>query len=153
MLSHANVQYICTLLHVLTVHIQSIICIDMYIYAVLNLLNLIRSCIIIYELFCLFSCMYLFAFITCSLLIETMFYQTLQSCMHYLPAGALSDGLLLPPRHRDELEDMLRAITMERARIRETMIWCLDHAESADEVRGSCRYLETGDTHHSQPCI
>ena len=42
--------------------------------------------------------------------------------------------LFSSPRHRDELEDRLRAITMERSGIRESMVWCLDHAESADEV-------------------
>ena len=51
--------------------------------------------------------------------------------------------LSLPPflllchfRNRDELEDRLRGITMERAGIKESMVWCLDHAESADEVGG-----------------
>ena len=37
-------------------------------------------------------------------------------------------------RRRDELEDQLRNISMEREKIKNTMIWCLDRADSSDEV-------------------
>ena len=37
-------------------------------------------------------------------------------------------------RHRDYLEDGLRSVTMERDSVRELMMWCMDHSESADEV-------------------
>lgn len=42
---------------------------------------------------------------------------------------------LLAPRQRDELEDQLRHLSMEREKIKKSMVWCLDHSESADEVR------------------
>ena len=35
---------------------------------------------------------------------------------------------------RDRLEDMLRELTPERPKIGEAMVWCMDHAESAEEV-------------------
>ncbi|XP_006820922.2 U2 snRNP-associated SURP motif-containing protein-like, partial [Saccoglossus kowalevskii] len=35
---------------------------------------------------------------------------------------------------RDKLEDMLRQITPERVCIGDTMVYCLDHAESAEEI-------------------
>ncbi len=38
-------------------------------------------------------------------------------------------------RQRDELEDQLRHISMEREKIKKSMVWCLDHSESAEEVR------------------
>ena len=37
-------------------------------------------------------------------------------------------------RNRDVLEDMLRGITMEKAKVKECMIWCMDHVESAEEA-------------------
>ena len=37
-------------------------------------------------------------------------------------------------RQRDELEDQLRHISMEREKIKKSMVWCLDHADSAEEV-------------------
>ena len=37
-------------------------------------------------------------------------------------------------RNRNYLEDLLRNVTMERSKIREGMIWCMEHAESSDEV-------------------
>ena len=37
-------------------------------------------------------------------------------------------------RQRDELEDQLRHISMERERIKKSMVWCLDHSDSAEEV-------------------
>ena len=40
----------------------------------------------------------------------------------------------LPSGDRDTLEDMLRSITMERSKIMECMVWCIDHATSAEEV-------------------
>lgn len=38
-------------------------------------------------------------------------------------------------RQRDELEDQLRHLSMEREKIKKSMVWCLDHSESAEEVR------------------
>ena len=35
---------------------------------------------------------------------------------------------------RDRLEDMLRELTPERAKVGDAMVWCLEHAESAEEV-------------------
>ena len=35
---------------------------------------------------------------------------------------------------RDRLEDVLRELTPERVKIGDAMIWCLDHAESAEEI-------------------
>ena len=37
-------------------------------------------------------------------------------------------------RQRDELEDQLRHISMEREKIKKSMVWCLDHSDSAEEV-------------------
>ncbi|KAH3814501.1 hypothetical protein DPMN_143003, partial [Dreissena polymorpha] len=42
--------------------------------------------------------------------------------------GKLTDS------QRDRLEDMLRELTPERPKIGEAMVWCLDHADSAEEV-------------------
>lgn len=41
---------------------------------------------------------------------------------------------ILTNHQRDKLEDMLRAITMDRYKIGEAMMYCLDHAESAEEI-------------------
>ena len=38
-------------------------------------------------------------------------------------------------RNRDDLEDQLRGISMERAKIKGATVWCMDHAESAEEVK------------------
>ncbi|KAK7467769.1 hypothetical protein BaRGS_00037006 [Batillaria attramentaria] len=35
---------------------------------------------------------------------------------------------------RDRLEDMLRELSPEKSRIGEVMVWCLDHAEAAEEI-------------------
>jgi len=35
---------------------------------------------------------------------------------------------------RDRLEDALRNLTPERTKIGDAMVWCLDHADSAEEV-------------------
>ncbi|CAG5128807.1 unnamed protein product, partial [Candidula unifasciata] len=35
---------------------------------------------------------------------------------------------------RDRLEDILRELTPDRTKIAEAMVWCLDHAEAAEEV-------------------
>lgn len=40
----------------------------------------------------------------------------------------------LPSEDRDTLENMLRSITMERLKVKECMVWCIDHATSAEEV-------------------
>lgn len=42
--------------------------------------------------------------------------------------GSLSDS------QRDKLEDMLRALTPERPRIMEAMIYCIEHADAAEEI-------------------
>lgn len=42
--------------------------------------------------------------------------------------GKLTDS------QRDRLEDMLRELSPERTKIGEAMVWCMDHAESAEEV-------------------
>ena len=35
---------------------------------------------------------------------------------------------------RDRLEDMLRELSPEKYRIGDAMVWCLEHAESAEEI-------------------
>lgn len=40
----------------------------------------------------------------------------------------------LSETQRDQLEDMLRELVPERSRIGDTMVWCLDHAEAAEEI-------------------
>lgn len=35
---------------------------------------------------------------------------------------------------RDRFEDMLRELTPEKPKIGDAMVWCLDHAESAEEI-------------------
>ncbi|XP_045199320.2 U2 snRNP-associated SURP motif-containing protein-like isoform X1 [Mercenaria mercenaria] len=42
--------------------------------------------------------------------------------------GKLTDS------QRDRLEDMLRDLTPERQKVGDAMVWCLDHADSAEEV-------------------
>lgn len=42
--------------------------------------------------------------------------------------GSLTDS------QRDRLEDMLRSMTAERCKVGDLMIWCLDHAEAAEEI-------------------
>ena len=37
-------------------------------------------------------------------------------------------------RHREELEELLRNITMERASILNALVWCMEHADGAQEV-------------------
>lgn len=45
----------------------------------------------------------------------------------------------LAAKFRDALENTLRNITMERSKVMEAMIWCIDHADSAEEV-SECLY-------------
>ncbi|XP_060587326.1 U2 snRNP-associated SURP motif-containing protein-like [Ruditapes philippinarum] len=45
-----------------------------------------------------------------------------------LKKGKLTDS------QRDRLEDMLRELTPERQKVGDGMVWCLDHADSAEEV-------------------
>ena len=40
----------------------------------------------------------------------------------------------LTDSQRDRLEDMLRELTGEKVRIGDAMVWCLDHADAAEEV-------------------
>ena len=42
--------------------------------------------------------------------------------------GQLTDS------QRDRLEDMLRDLTPERTKVGDAMVWCLEHAESAEEI-------------------
>ncbi|XP_041483275.1 U2 snRNP-associated SURP motif-containing protein-like isoform X2 [Lytechinus variegatus] len=51
-----------------------------------------------------------------------------------LPPPDLPKKKMLTNHQRDKLEDMLRAITMDRYKIGETMVYCLDHADSAEEI-------------------
>ncbi|CAH1782434.1 unnamed protein product [Owenia fusiformis] len=55
--------------------------------------------------------------------------------------GQLTDS------QRDRLEDMLRDMTPERVKVGDAMVWCLDHAEAAEEivecVQESLSILET----------
>jgi len=37
-------------------------------------------------------------------------------------------------RQRDRLEDMLRNLTPERTKVGDAMVWCVDHADSSEEV-------------------
>ena len=43
-------------------------------------------------------------------------------------------GYLFNFRHREELEERLHNITMERSSVSENMQWCIEHSESALEV-------------------
>lgn len=43
-------------------------------------------------------------------------------------------SLLFAGSQRDKLEDLLRTVSTERRRIGQLMVWCLDHADFADEV-------------------
>ena len=48
--------------------------------------------------------------------------------MREVKKGTLSDT------QRDKLEDMMRNLTPERSKIADAMIYCIDHAEAADEI-------------------
>ena len=37
-------------------------------------------------------------------------------------------------RHREDLEELLRNITMERKSVLNALMWCIDHADGAQEV-------------------
>ena len=50
--------------------------------------------------------------------------------VHFITFIVLSTSF----RKRDELENLLRNISMEREKIKATMVWCMDNSESADEV-------------------
>ncbi len=43
-------------------------------------------------------------------------------------------NIVIFTRNHSYLENLLHNVTMERPRIREGMIWCMEHAESSDEV-------------------
>lgn len=45
-----------------------------------------------------------------------------------------SSSSSLTDRQRDHLEDMLRTITTDRAKIGELMVWCIDHASCSAEI-------------------
>jgi len=57
-----------------------------------------------------------------------------------MPADLISvaDGGLrkgsLPDDKRDKLEDMLRDLTAQREKVGDAMVWCLEHADSAEEI-------------------
>jgi len=40
----------------------------------------------------------------------------------------------LPTKSRDKLEDLLRNLTMERKKVTEAMIWCVEHADGSEEI-------------------
>lgn len=42
-------------------------------------------------------------------------------------------------RQRDRLEDLIRHLTPERSRIGDCMIFCIEHADAADEI---CECIE-----------
>lgn len=44
-----------------------------------------------------------------------------------------------PNRQRDRLEDLIRHLTPERSKIGDCMIFCIEHAEAADEI---CECIE-----------
>ncbi|XP_041354485.1 U2 snRNP-associated SURP motif-containing protein-like isoform X2 [Gigantopelta aegis] len=52
---------------------------------------------------------------------------------HFPLVDSMKKGQLTDSQ-RDRLEDMLRELTPERPKIGDVMVWCLDHAESAEEV-------------------
>lgn len=52
---------------------------------------------------------------------------------HSLPPSLSKKGSLTDSQ-RDRLEDMLRELTPERLKVGEVMVWCLDHAEAAEEI-------------------
>ena len=59
--------------------------------------------------------------------------------MSFKTTSVLCCCLLLPvlcvvDSQRDRLEDMLRELTPDRTRVGTAMVWCLDHAEAAEEV-------------------
>lgn len=61
--------------------------------------------------------------------------------MEIVKKGQLASDL------RDSLENMLRSITMERSKVREVMIWCIDHSDSAEEVSDClCESLSLSET-------
>lgn len=37
-------------------------------------------------------------------------------------------------RQRDRLEDLLRNMTPERLKVAESMVFCIEHSEAADEI-------------------
>jgi len=41
---------------------------------------------------------------------------------------------MLSCSQRDRLEDLLRELTPERNKIGDAMVWCLEHAEAAEEI-------------------
>jgi len=40
----------------------------------------------------------------------------------------------LSSRQRDKLEDTLRGLTLERPKVADAMLWCLEHADAAEEI-------------------
>ncbi len=53
--------------------------------------------------------------------------------------GARAARGALRTRDRDALEDLIRALTPERAQIADAMLWCVEHAASAKEI-ADCLY-------------
>lgn len=54
---------------------------------------------------------------------------------------------------RRRFEDLLRALTVERADIREAMVFALDNADCAAEVCGSQLYFSWGSAHVKLGCM
>lgn len=40
----------------------------------------------------------------------------------------------LSPTQRDRLEDLIRNMTPERLKVAESMVFCIEHSEAADEI-------------------
>ena len=43
-------------------------------------------------------------------------------------------SIFLSCRQRERLGDILRELTVDRVKVGEAMIWCLEHAEAAQEI-------------------
>ena len=54
-----------------------------------------------------------------------------RSYMLYFPKFSMK---YLYCSQRDRLEDMLRDLTPECGKVGDAMVWCMDHAESAQEI-------------------
>lgn len=61
-------------------------------------------------------------------------------CFHQAPLHSFPfNHLFLCCSQRDRLEDLIRHMTPERSKIGDCMIFCIDHAEAADEI---CECIE-----------
>lgn len=67
-------------------------------------------------------------------LTQVLFYTSGNNCHDSAVAQRVDQERALTDGQRDEFEDMLRALTLERSQIREAMGFALDNAEAAGEV-------------------